>query len=192
MTRQPNSYVVSEDSDGELGAPLATTDPTRARDPVVSDPYDTQAPAAPEPTDDIVVLRPGDIRFRSCTERLITGTWSARAAAREWECSVPAARNVAYWAGVALRVNGTPALLLSTALAELRGLAEQARDSDELGVAVAAWKTILDALGKLVERAEKSKGADATGSLEELLRHGQTPPELAELLTRCRGKGTLS
>ncbi len=166
----------------------AVTDPARASE--VTDHADTTAPLAPEPAD-LLALRPGDIRFRECSQRLIAGTWSARAAAKEWDITPTQARNIAYWAGVSHRVNRTPTLLLETALSELRGLAEQARDSDELGVAVAAWKTILDALGKLVERAEKSKGADATGSLEELLKHGQTPPELAELLTRCWGERTV-
>ncbi len=138
-----------------------------------------------DPASEIVPLRPTDERVVIVRDLIILGLWNAEKR-DELVRTTGASRSVwehaAEEAGRFLRIQRAPGLLLETALAELRAIAS-AQAENAPAVAVAAWKTILDQIGKLVDRAEKAPGGDKTLALEAVLQ--DPPPELVAMLERC-------
>ncbi len=140
---------------------------------------------------ELVPLRKTDLLVVAVRDEMIAGRWNAQRRdemAIERGVSKSAMEHAAEEAGRFLRIQQVPALLVETALAELREIAKQQAESAP-GVAVAAWKTILETITKLVDRVAEKQGD--MRPFEDLLRHGNTPAELAELLTRCWGERTV-
>jgi hypothetical protein len=142
---------------------------------------------------ELVPLRKTDLLVVAVRDEMIVGRWNAERRdqmAIERGVSRSAIEHAAEEAGRFLRIQRAPGLLVETALAELRTIAEsQAEEAP--AVAVAAWRTILDAIGKLVDRVSEKGDGGQDATLEEMLKPGQTPPELAALLTRCWGERTV-
>lgn len=133
-------------------------------------------------TSEIVPLRPTDERVVRVRDLMIQGRWNADM--RDQLCAETGlSRSVwehaAEEAGRFLRIQRAPGMLLEQALAELRAIAAD-QASAAPAVAVAAWKTILDQIGKLVDRAAAGPQPDRTQALRATLL--DPPPELLALL----------
>lgn len=133
-------------------------------------------------TSEIVPLRATDFRVIVIRDLMIQGRWDSDARDRlciDWGVSRSVVEHAAEEAGRFLRIQRAPGMLLEQALAELRAIAAAQADAAP-AVAVAAWKTILDQIGKLVDRAAAGPQPDRTQALRATLL--DPPPELLALL----------
>ncbi len=134
-------------------------------------------------------FRDVDLHVFRIAGRMAANDWPRGTAAREYAATYGISESrVDNWAAEASRLNrltGVVGYLKTKALHvtdRVMGMAEE-----NPALALAAAKLILER----TEAKGPGSGAEAGMGLEELLRHGNTPAELAELLTRCWGERTV-